>query len=793
MDNGAVRPRLDSTLNISDPGDTQALKDMVRSLANSPNGRNVSVVASYSSVGAGPGKSRPQRPLTAENVYSDHSSDESSADREIEHQSSKKRETHEDTTMHFEEESHNFVGVARAHVEPTFNTSTFKPTGGGGGLNSSRPTSRTASSTNLLRTRSSQQLDGNAVLERMMLKDKELQLKKETLVRIALKEAEQECTFHPTIHAYPDGTQRLSGDPTYIRETEAFATRRTAALADRRRLAERRQQQLAEERRKSETLPFSQLKASSGLGDTAAKRIASEGSLLSLGASPIGPSSRPTPATFGGVHPHLRRVGGSPTDSSSAGGRTYVFGSPAGRHNSGILRSETSTTDMVNMTFQPSIGSRSRNVYSCGARVAEGSLDTFTRLYSRSLSYQLTHPDFKEKLEREQEVRVAYRRANLNETNAIAVLGEGSPRRRFVAKFLLDVLPGPLAEELDLLRARFGRIRDRDLLDETASGQHHLPPHFMVPFLRNVLNVPDNSFPFVDTQGVGLNLAPQSPQSRSTTPSRKLGGGTAAPRGLPPLMDRLCDVGAYVPPPSVPTPRRSQSSGHVRTDDSQREFLARQKSLIESKRRKTEALAKKLAPSGKPTLSKGTLSIANRQARSASAQSARDGTTPQRNLSPRQKREIELSKPRSQSSKHYDTNLTFKPVISPFASETIDGRTTDRMYEEGKRRTDRIERLKEMAWKKEQEAGTTFKPKTNSGNANSRYSNVQSLLHPTNVRNNVYAAYLDKRKQVRERLHEAQVVEAAEEDLRECTFRPAINHQPSYISRMAQNYSLLKK
>eukprot|EP00658_Telonema_sp_P-2_P035800 TRINITY_DN25982_c0_g1_i1.p1 TRINITY_DN25982_c0_g1~~TRINITY_DN25982_c0_g1_i1.p1 ORF type:complete len:328 (-),score=71.60 TRINITY_DN25982_c0_g1_i1:259-1242(-) len=289
----------------------------------------------------------------------------------------------------------------------------------------------------------------------------------------------------------------------------------------------------------------------------------------------------------------------------------------------------------------------------------------------------------------------------------------------------------------------------------------------------------------------------------------------------------MCIRDRYIPAPTPTTatanpsstPRRSQSAGvggshghvpAVRTEASLTEFLQRQKSLIESKRRKTEELAKKLAPSGKPTLSKGTISISDRQQRSASARAAAGGvgssSTParsttaagtpgrqQRELSPRQKREAELSKPRATPTKHYDTNLTFKPVISPFATGSIEGRTTDRMHEEGQRRTDRLEKLREASWKREQSQGATFKPKTNVGETNSRYGNVQSLLHPSNVKNNVYASYLSKRKLVREKLHEVQTVEAEEEDLRECTFRPAINPQPSYITKMAQNYSLLKK
>ena len=833
--------------------------------------------------------------LTANNVYdSDSDSDGGGGDVVFKGEKHNNNNTSratgvsggdDNTTMNFVEESHHFVGVAKSNVEPAYEPSHIhmappppQQGGGKGGLNSSRPASRAASSSNLLRRGSTEtNPHAAAVLERMKQKDLELQIKKENRARAAQEEADRECTFQPATRASGSNTHQpahssdnfeANGPPRYDKETEAFASHRTAAIAHRRQLAERRQQQRFEEEKamdlqlrnntpKREALHHQDPNVTNNNNNAgypsyshqmAASKIHHTSSGRSLSPRSNGSSRPHSPNNNNNQQQQI--VVGSPTSAIS--GRTYVFGTPQNRrgNQSGVPRSETSTVDMINMTFQPSIGSRSRNVYVNGARGVEGTLDTFTRLYSRSMSYQLSNPTYRDTLKREEEARAAYRRVNLNETNAITVLEEGSPERRFLSRHLLDVLPVPLSLELDGLRTHFHLMRDKDISGTSCTSTRQrtsttmtgvekpqvLPPHFMVPFLCNSLGCDTVSgIELVDTHGLGLNptkggtttsLATSNNntqlRNRYSRKHKTSGGEDGEEDAVGTILGTLCDANSYIPVPSpapqggpsTSTPRRSQSAGGggrqipaVRTEASLSEFLQRQKSLIESKRRKTEELAKKLAPSGKPTLSKGTISISDRQQRSASARAAATparaasssttAATPkgrqQRELSPRQKREAELSKPRPTPTKHYDTNLTFKPVISPFATVSIEGRTTDRMFEEGQRRTDRLEKLREASWKREQSQGTTFKPKTNVGDATSRYGNVQSLLHPSNVKNNMYSSYLSKRKLVREKLHEVQTVEAEEEDLRECTFRPAINPQPSYITKMAQNYSLLKK
>eukprot|EP00388_Colpodella_angusta_P030818 GDKK01020582.1.p1 GENE.GDKK01020582.1~~GDKK01020582.1.p1 ORF type:complete len:332 (-),score=25.26 GDKK01020582.1:96-1070(-) len=152
----------------------------------------------------------------------------------------------------------------------------------------------------------------------------------------------------------------------------------------------------------------------------------------------------------------------------------------------------------------------------------------------------------------------------------------------------------------------------------------------------------------------------------------------------------------------------------------------------------------------------------------------------------------ELAKPKALPTKHYDENLTFRPIISEFAHSQAAGYGHDRLHADAKTRQKRIETLREEAIKRERTTVATFKPKTNQATNAEKYGNVQSLLAHRNLNSDAYKAHLTRSKQI----HEAKlaVKESAEDedDLRECTFRPVINKTPSYIAQMSNGYALMR-
>lgn len=151
----------------------------------------------------------------------------------------------------------------------------------------------------------------------------------------------------------------------------------------------------------------------------------------------------------------------------------------------------------------------------------------------------------------------------------------------------------------------------------------------------------------------------------------------------------------------------------------------------------------------------------------------------------------------------YVDPCTFKPNISPAArvAKEEDRRRRcankqtpavqqqgffERLYADEQRRAKHREAAKKHAEAKEVE-GLTFRPKLNV-KCNAR---IHSMLNPCNYQ--PYQAYLLEKRQLLEAKRKEQAAEAqqAEEDV--CTFRPQTTRKPTYITKMAKCFGVLRQ
>ena len=202
--------------------------------------------------------------------------------------------------------------------------------------------------------------------------------------------------------------------------------------------------------------------------------------------------------------------------------------------------------------------------------------------------------------------------------------------------------------------------------------------------------------------------------------------------------------------------------GETRSFD---EFLERQSRAFQGKLERVDALARVLAPTHTPHVCQHSLQLV-RERPTGFATHGRSGSLPSRRTT-------------------YVDPCTFRPVITK-AGESASPRGVEDLYRDAERRREKITermRTKESA----SMDGVTFKPTTNS----SKNVHVESLLTPKNL--DKYKEQVERQRllaEARKRKHDEQ---SLENEVLECTFHPQTNRTPSYISRMASSFAIVRE
>lgn len=133
-----------------------------------------------------------------------------------------------------------------------------------------------------------------------------------------------------------------------------------------------------------------------------------------------------------------------------------------------------------------------------------------------------------------------------------------------------------------------------------------------------------------------------------------------------------------------------------------------------------------------------------------------------------------------------DQELTFKPAINRKA-ELLRSRSSFEMsYGDQLRKDTKIKMLK-LQTEQAELADATFQPKISSKAKEIGRSKLQLSDDPS-----LFLQWVNDKKKHQETQRQSELLKREEEQLRDCTFKPATTECPAYIKRIAESISKMK-